>query len=178
MTASRAPERVSWAVEQLAPAASDHILEIGCGPGHAVALVCPRLLRGTITAIDRSALQIEKAHSLNRQFVKQGRARIETMTLADAPAALDQRFAKVLAVNVNAFWTEPAPSIASLGTLLRAGGRAFLVYEAPSAAGARKLRSALPHALSVHGFDVDEVRVASSLRQALTCIVTRRRRGL
>lgn len=167
------PSRIVWAVEQLAPAPSDHILEIGCGPGHAVALVCPRLARGTIIAIDRSALQIEKARALNHDFVKQGRARIESMTLADAPAALGLRFAKVLAINVNAFWTDPAPSIASLSALLRASGRAFLVYEAPSAAGARKVRSALPDSLSAGGLDVEEVRVASSRKQAMICVVAR-----
>ena len=170
----KVPARVVWAVEQLAPAPSDNILEIGCGPGLVVARVCPRLVRGTITAIDRSALQVKKARAVNRDFVASGRARIEIMTLTDAPAALRQRFAKVLAVNVNAFWTEPDTSITSLRALLRSGGRAFLVYEAPSAAGARKLRASLPQILSARGLSVEDVRVGSQPAAPRFCVVARK----
>lgn len=161
-------------MEQLAPASSDHVLEVGCGPGHAVALVCSRLLRGTITAIDRSALQVEKARAQNRRNVTSGRARIETMTLADAPAAFGGRFTKVLAVNVNAFWTEPDESIPSLRALLRAGGTACLVYETPSEAGAQKVKASLPKLLSARGFAVGEVLMRSQRGAAMFRIAARK----
>lgn len=170
----RAPARIVWAVEQLAPAASDRILEIGCGPGHAVALVCQRVSKGVVTAIDRSALQVEKARMLNREHVQAGRARIEALTLEGAPAALGARFTKVLAVNVNAFWTEPVASLASLRSLLGTRGRVFLVHEAPSAAGLKKLRVAVPAALAANGFVVDDVRVASSGAKSVFGVVSRK----
>jgi hypothetical protein len=50
----RVAERFRWAVETLDPAPSDRLLEIGCGPGVAVSLICETLSTGTITAIDRS----------------------------------------------------------------------------------------------------------------------------
>ncbi|HEV3504599.1 MAG TPA: hypothetical protein VG637_04850, partial [Actinomycetes bacterium] len=40
------PERIRWAVEVLSPAPEDHVLEIGCGPGVAVAAICRRLTGG------------------------------------------------------------------------------------------------------------------------------------
>jgi protein-L-isoaspartate O-methyltransferase len=174
MPASRAPERVVWGVEQLAPAPADHVLEIGCGPGYGVALLCQKLARGSVTAIDRSALQVEKARSLNRECIASGRARVEAITLAEAPVALGKRFLKVLAINVNAFWTEPAASLSSLAALLRRGGRAFLVYEAPSAAGLHQLRTTLPRLLSTHGFNVDEVRVPGARKSPMLCVVARK----
>jgi protein-L-isoaspartate O-methyltransferase len=52
--ASKPSERFVWAVDTLAPDPADRVLEVGCGHGVAVSLVCERLTRGRITAIDRS----------------------------------------------------------------------------------------------------------------------------
>src|SRR3712207_8974057 len=49
------------------------LLEVGCGHGVAVSLVCERLTTGTITAIDRSPKMIEIATRRNRQHVDAGR---------------------------------------------------------------------------------------------------------
>jgi predicted enzyme related to lactoylglutathione lyase len=43
MAANTVPERVAWAVEMLDVALDDRLLEIGCGAGHAVLLICARL---------------------------------------------------------------------------------------------------------------------------------------
>ncbi|OZM75854.1 class I SAM-dependent methyltransferase [Pseudonocardia sp. MH-G8] len=50
------PDRIRWAVDVLDPAGADRVLEIGCGPGVAAALVCPRLPAGWMLATDRSAV--------------------------------------------------------------------------------------------------------------------------
>jgi precorrin-6B methylase 2 len=55
------PRRVLWAVETLAVEPDDQLLEIGCCGGVAVSLICERLRKGTITAIDRSSTMVERA---------------------------------------------------------------------------------------------------------------------
>lgn len=97
------PERITWAVDRLDVEPGDRILELGCGPGVAAALVCEQLVDGELVAIDRSATAIERA----RQRNPTGPVRVETTDLAgfDAKAG---HFDKAFAVNVNVFWTGTA----------------------------------------------------------------------
>src|SRR5918999_5051276 len=122
---SRIAERLLWTVETLAVEPDEHLLEVGCGPGVAVQLVCQQLANGTITAIDRSATMVARARQRNHAHVVAGRARIELRTLADADfgeRSLGTAFTKAFAINVNAFWTAPAPSFAAARRLLGADG--------------------------------------------------------
>jgi cyclopropane fatty-acyl-phospholipid synthase-like methyltransferase len=166
------PERIRWTVDLLAVQPAEHLLEIGCGPGHAVSLVCARLTRGTITAIDRSAIQVARARDRNRECLAAGRARIERVALADLDVGR-RRFDKIFAVNVNAFWTEPASSIASVRRLLRRGGAVYLTYEPPTEARLRDVREALPRLLREHAFEVDDVRERTFRASYGLCIIGR-----
>jgi SAM-dependent methyltransferase len=160
------PERISWAVAQLPDA--ERILEIGCGGGHALALLCARFPRAEIVAIDRSALQAARA----RARIGEGHARVEELALDDAPAALGA-FNAVLAINVNSFWTDPAPSFASLSRLLRPAAAAYLVYEPPSDSRLSALRADLAQHAAAHGFSVDEVRETALRASRGVCLVAR-----
>jgi ubiquinone/menaquinone biosynthesis C-methylase UbiE len=68
--AGNASERFVWAVDTLEVRPADRLLEVGCGHGVAVSLVCERLTTGTITAIDRSPKMIEMATRRNREHVR------------------------------------------------------------------------------------------------------------
>ena len=81
--AVKASERFVWAVATLEVSPADHLLEVGCGHGVAVSLVCERLTTGTITAIDRSPQMIEMATRRNREHVDAGRAALEAVSLED-----------------------------------------------------------------------------------------------
>ena len=171
------PERILWAIEQLDLGTSDDVLEVGCGGGHAVTLLCERLRRGRVTAIDRSALQVARARERNAAWMASGRARIEAVALEDAPAVLGGgRFDRVLAINVNAFWTDPGPSVAALGKLLAPTGRVFLVYEPPTPARLREMRRTVPELIRGAGMDVDDVRATSFRRSQGVCVIGRRPR--
>lgn len=80
--ATSVPERVAWAVELLAPEPDDQILEVGCGPGFAVALVSECLVTGRIIGIDRSTVATERARARNTEPIVAGRAQVEQVELA------------------------------------------------------------------------------------------------
>jgi protein-L-isoaspartate O-methyltransferase len=172
--ASPAADRIRLAVELLDLRPADRVLEIGCGAGHAVALVAERLTNGgMIVAIDRSAVMVARARALNGAAIAAGRALIDQATLAEA-AQRGAEYDKVFAVNVNAFWTAPSASLAALARLVRAGGVAALVYEPPSAARMRELEETLPPRFEEAGFHVVEVRTHHAARHGRVAVMARR----
>jgi ubiquinone/menaquinone biosynthesis C-methylase UbiE len=130
--ADSVPPRLLWAVERLSVEPNDHLLEIGCGSGIAVSLICDRLGDGTITAIDRSPVMVERAAKRNERHVASGKATIELGELQDLELPAGS-FTKIFAVNVNLFWVRsPATELEVARRLLTPGGGFFLFYDAPS----------------------------------------------
>jgi precorrin-6B methylase 2 len=121
-----AAERLVWAVDVLAVEPTDRLLEIGCGHGVAVSLVCEKLDGGTITAIDRSAKMIEAARKRNAEHVASGVAFFQTVSLEEADLG-DVRFDKVFAINVGLFCSTVPPIAASVPAVLESSG--FTVTE-------------------------------------------------
>ena len=66
----------------------DVVLEIGCGGGVAVALICDRLADGHILAVDRSATMIVRAQRRNSDCVAAGRALEAHRVLQDAVGSM------------------------------------------------------------------------------------------
>jgi SAM-dependent methyltransferase len=149
---SAPPRRIVQAVELLELRATDAVLEVGCGRGHALALMAEVVTRGRLLGIDRSLLQVKSARALNRAAIAAGRLKIEQLALDEASTSVDERFGKVIAINVNAFWTSPERALTSAARLLRPSGTLCLFYEVPGAARARSLATTLPKLLSAHGF--------------------------
>lgn len=131
---------------------NDRLLEIGCGNGVSVEMICEFLHAGSITAIDRSPSMTSRALQRNRANVHAGRARILTASLADLD--LDERFGKIFAVNVNVFWMEPAREMEAVRRLLAQDGSLFLFYQPPTGSSTEELRAKLRRNLAKAGFAV------------------------
>src|SRR5215218_7292615 len=97
--ASNASDRLRWAVEVLDVAPDDRILEVGCGHGGAVSMVCERLDGGRVTALDHSPKMIEMAERRNQP--RASKARFVAASLEEADLG-DETYDKVFAVNVAA----------------------------------------------------------------------------
>jgi cyclopropane fatty-acyl-phospholipid synthase-like methyltransferase len=133
VTGGTVPERIRWAVRTMAPAPDDHLLEIGCGPGVAVSLVCEHLAGGRIVAIDRSPTAIERATRRNAEHVASGKAALRTAALESLEAAEllqgGPGFDKVFAMNVNLFWVRsPARELETIRAVLAPEGAFYLFY--------------------------------------------------
>lgn len=164
---TRPPERLRWAVDLIAVAPDDEVLEIGCGTGVAAALVCARLIGGHVTAIDRSATAIRRATTHSREHVASGRAEFRHLELADLTVP-ERPFDKAFAVNVNLFWLRPAAvELGVLRNVLAPDGFLHLVYETPREARAGQVLPAVTAALDNAGF---RVHVTSGTSPRLVCI--------
>jgi len=163
------PERLRWAVEILAVRPDDRILELGCGPGMAVQLVCARLDSGQITAIDRSPTAIERAQRRNAEPARAGKARFACLEVA-AAGSLGARFDKVFAVNVNLFWTRrPDAELPVVKALLRSDASLHLFFETPGG-GAHRVARTVAAALTGHGF----APTTAIRSESLVCVSARR----
>jgi trans-aconitate methyltransferase len=176
---TKASERLAWAVDTLAVGPGDRLLEVGCGHGVAVSLVCERLDGGRITAIDRSPKMIEMATRRNRSHVASGRAVLETTTLEDADLGSD-RFDKIFAVHVAAFW-RPAPRARQVAMdALAPRGALYLFNQLPgwkSHAEVQPFAEQVSTTLRESGFSVDEVLVEDLSDGPAMCVVGRTSTG-
>lgn len=173
------PERLRVAVDVLDVRPDDHVLEVGGGRGVCAALICERLGDGgRLVGIDRSGPATDAAAARNADAVAAGCAEFVHGDLAGADAERLGRFDKVLAVNVNVFWTGPATrELQAVTDLLRPTGRLVLCYEPPDAGRLAELRGRLETNLSAAGYRVTtETRAlaASGLLLATASPPTRR----
>jgi cyclopropane fatty-acyl-phospholipid synthase-like methyltransferase len=126
------PARLIWAVDMLAVAPSDRLLEIGCGYGSAVSLICSNLIDGTITAIDRSENRIKIAEKKNAKHIADGKANFISAPLHEVDLGQSQ-FNKIFAVNVNLFWKKAARELEMIKDRLFPGGAVYLINHPPAA---------------------------------------------
>ena len=167
--ASKPSERFVWAVDVMAPDPTDHVLEVGCGHGVAVSLVCERLTSGRITAIDRSQKMIEMASRRNRAHVAKGRAVLKAIALEDADFG-SERFDKVFAFNVAPFWLQPKEALGIVQRHLAPGGAVYLFWDARHA-HAGDLAERLTERVQLTEFPVDQVVVKDLRPVPAVCVI-------
>lgn len=148
--------RNRWAVRLLDIQPTDRVIELGCGPGVAVAALAARATRGSVVGVDHSQVMINQARRRNRAAVRAGRVRlihssVENLSASDGP------FDAALAVNTVGMWPDPPARLRELAGLLRPGGRLALVTQ-PRCPGATSATSAvaaseLKDLLAEAGFD-------------------------
>jgi ubiquinone/menaquinone biosynthesis C-methylase UbiE len=172
--AGKPSERLVWAMETLAPDPGDHVLEVGCGHGVAVSLVCERLSGGRILAIDRSQKMIEMATRRNREHVAAGRAVLKTTTLEQADLG-DERFDKVFAFNVAPFWLQPEQALGIVRRQLAPGGAVYVFWDArhTQSGRARDLADALSERIRLAAFCVEQVLVQDLRPVPAVCVIAR-----
>ena len=166
-------ERLAWPVEQLDVQPRERLLEVGCGHGVAVSLVCERLGGGHITAMDRSRKMIEMATQRNREHVEAGRAAFELASIEDADLG-GRRFDKLFSVNVNQFWRRPALAAQAAEHVLEKGGTAFFFGQSmadPPEPAMRASAAPLAAALEAAGFDRTRVWTTEGAEHAFVCVV-------
>lgn len=170
-------DRLLWAVKTLAVAPSDRILEIGCGRGAAVSLICENLVEGTVFAVDQSEKVIESARKANAGYVKEGKANF----LAGPFHQVDlrqERFNKVFAVNVNLFWMKAERELSILKERLLPGGNVYLFNQPPTEEKVEEIAERTVHNLLSAGFHVKPVMIGDISPLPVVCVVAELRTSL
>lgn len=108
-------------VEALEIAPDDAVLEVGSGPGRALAMVAARATSGFVAGIDISAVMVAQARRRHAAMVRAGRVELRQAGVSRIPYP-DGRFDKALAVNTYQFWPAPPDDLRELRRVLRPGG--------------------------------------------------------
>jgi len=124
-------ERLKSIVEQLEIRPDDRVLEVGCGHGVAATLVCERLERGHLTAIDRPRKMIDAATRRNAEYVDAGKAEFLVATLEEVDLG-ERRFDKIFAIRVGLFHRDPGCAYGIANQWLAPGGAVLAFFDQPS----------------------------------------------
>ncbi len=154
-----ASERLRWAAGCLGVEPGDRLLELGCGHGVMVSLVCERLDGGRIVAVDRSPKMAEATVRRNRAHVDAGRAAVVTASLHEADLG-EERFDKVFAVHFPPLLRgDPGRELAVVRRHLAPGGRLFVLLQPFTERDVDPALGRLRAVLARHGFAVERERV-------------------
>ena len=122
------------AVDALAPASDDRVLEVGFGPGAGLARLAAAVPDGCVEGVDHSAAMLDAARRRNRRAVAAGRVRVQLGSVDVLPYE-DQSFDGVIAVNNHQFWRDPLADLREIVRVLRPGGRVVVAVRARSPEG-------------------------------------------
>jgi SAM-dependent methyltransferase len=134
--------RNRWVVDLLDIQPGERVLELGCGPGVALAAIAGRIVDGVAVGVDHSPIIIRQAQRRNATAVAAGRvqlvcAAVEDLLGADPDGKLAgaeappfaEPFHAALAVNTVGMWDQPQQRLAALRHFIHPGGRVALVTQ-------------------------------------------------
>ena len=101
---------------------SDHILELGFGPGQAIKKMAQLATLGRVYGIDASPAMLTQAIRRNRRAIKIGQISLSLGEFSPLPIS-DNSLDKILAVNVVYFWQNAPAILAECHRVLRPDGK-------------------------------------------------------
>lgn len=169
---SAIPDRIKWAAKMLEVGPDDRLLEIGCGNGALVELVCRELGKGSVIAIDRSAKMTALASERNKDSVSAGKASVYTTALDEAelpPGSFD----KIYLFNINVFWMDPAAELDVVKRLLKSSGSFYIFHQPPPAGDLQEYAGEFEKNLKLNGFEVMKTEFNDSPSVSSVCVISR-----
>jgi len=112
------------AVDALRLTSLDVALDLGCGPGQAIALMAERAWM--VHGLDQSSTMLTQARQANLKSIARGRVILRRGTFDKLPYA-NASMDKILASNVMYFWPDIPAVLQEMRRVLRPGGR-IVVY--------------------------------------------------
>ncbi len=133
-------QRNRWVVSLLDLQPADRVLEIGFGPGLAIAGLAHRTTQGHVYGIDHSEVMVHQASRHNHAAIRAHRVELVHASVDQLPS-FHEPLDAILAVNSVGFWPNPVERLHDLRRLLRPGGRIALATQ-PRCPGATRVTTA------------------------------------
>ena len=163
-------------VELLDVRPEDRVLEVGFGPGLAVARAAELALAGKVVGIDHSQLMLRQARRRNVEAIRSGRVEL-LLSSADALPRFEGRFDKVLAVNVYMFWKDPVSVLSGLRQVMKPGGRIAITLQprrrGATAGDTRAAGERMGASLRAAGFGEVRTEILEMAPVAAACVLGR-----
>lgn len=120
--------RNRWTLDLLDLQETDHVFELGCGPGYALSLAAKRTRRGFVTGADHSPVMAQMARRRLANPMRQGRA--DVLVGGEALLkAFEGSLNAIYSANVVQFLDDPARYFALAAAALAPGGRIATTYQ-------------------------------------------------
>lgn len=121
-------ERNMRTLAQLGIRPDDHILEIGFGPGIAIARAAELAKRGKVTGIDHSEVMLRQATRRNAIAIASGRVDLRLGSAESLPE-FSERLDKVIAINSYMFWKDSEAVLLGIRKRMKSGGVIALTFQ-------------------------------------------------
>jgi ubiquinone/menaquinone biosynthesis C-methylase UbiE len=167
--------RNNWVVSLLDVRPTDRILEIGFGPGLAIAELSRRVGdAGQVYGVDHSDVMLQQATRRNAAAIRTGRVRLTRASVDQLPPTLGGPFDAILAVNSLGFWPAPSERLQELRQRLAPGGRIAIASQprCPGATTSTSLNAAreIEDQLRAAGFTHDRTETLD-LDPPVVCVI-------
>lgn len=124
MAQQHEPEN-EWTVALLSVQPTDHILEIGFGPGTTIQRLATLASEGCVTGIDFSQTMVRVAQKRNAAAIKVGRVNLTYGNAANLPYS-ENSFDKALSIHSLYFWPDALHTLQEIQCVLKPGGMLVL----------------------------------------------------
>lgn len=167
-------ERNVWAVSLLELQPTDRVLEIGFGPGVAIALMSQVVTSGRVVGIDHSEVMLKQARKRNATAIEQGRVQLQLASVSELSPNHD-RYDKCLMVNVFHCCDEPDDALRRVQRQMNPRGKIVIAFQprvqGPTGEDTLKIGYAMVERLKVAGFSRAHLEIKSMTPASVACAV-------
>ena len=167
-------DRIRWTLSLLDVKPRDRVLEVGFGPGVAIALLSRLAGQGLVVGIDHSDAMVRRAARRNAKAIREGRVALHCAPASDPPAFAGL-FDKILTINSIHFWNDPVACLGVLRGRLRPGGLMAVTLQPRMRTATDESAAILGEEIAANlrraGFSHCDVKIRKSRPVAMACVL-------